>query len=81
MPRYSKPNGSGCPISARFAAHSLVSGSALQKSISPSTESIYPGMSSSAIGTGPWLVFWQLTPAGSTGSGLAPIVSQRRKYS
>ena len=26
-------------------------------------------------------MFWQLTPAGSTGSGLAPIVSHRHRYS
>ena len=39
------------------------------------------GISSCATGTGPWLVFWQLTPAGSTGSGLAPIVSHRHRYS
>ena len=42
---------------------------------------MYAGMSFCAIGTGPWLVFWQLTAAGSTGSGFAPMVSHRHKYS
>ena len=84
MARYSRLNGLGCPASARTLPHFEVDGP-LAYSTRSRTSCMYAFVSASGRASCPFpqlpSVFWQETPAGTTGRGFAPMSSQNWKYS
>ncbi|CPU59550.1 Uncharacterised protein [Mycobacteroides abscessus] len=78
-PTYFRPNGSGWPSSARTAPHSVVT-SPLANSIRSTVSSTHRWICAGSVISG--MVLPQpLAPTDTTGSGVAPRSSARRKYS
>ena len=72
------PNGSGCPIAARFAPKCSIR---VRSQTRPDRARLESTAQSSDIGTGTLPRNWQLMPQLSTGSGSQPMSSQNWKNS